>query len=123
MATSIASAAIFAAPAEIVAPVEASFSAAHVRIANPAIPAATNDRRRIWLWSFLAVVAASQLYFFRELLAAFALFSVAFAVVAFMVASLYMLIKSGELVFARLANLRQPALQMSRVPRDSRKLA
>lgn len=33
----------------------------------------TNDTRRTWLWWILALVAVSQLYFVRELVAAFAL--------------------------------------------------
>jgi predicted membrane protein len=70
---------------------------------------AASDRRRTWLWWFLAVVAASQLYFFRELLAAFAIFTIAFAAVACVAVSLYMLIKCGELALARFSAFRHPA--------------
>ena len=74
-----------------------------------------NDTRRSWLWWFLAIVIASQVYFVRELVAAFALFAIAFVAIAFVVASLYMLQKSWELAKARLAALRQPVMNMARV--------
>jgi len=73
------------------------------------------DTRRSWLWWFLAIVVASQVYFVRELLAAFALFAIAFVAIAFVVASLYMLQKSWELAVVRLAALRQPVMNMARV--------
>jgi len=76
----------------------------------------TNDTRRGWLWWFLALVAASQLYFVRELVAALALFAVVFAAIAFAVASLYMLMKVSGLALSRLAALRQPAISISAVP-------
>lgn len=66
------------------------------------------DGRRTWLWWFLAIVAASQLYFFRELLAAFVIFALAFAAVTLVVVSLYMLVKCGELALARFSALRHP---------------
>ncbi len=71
--------------------------------------ATTGDRRRKWLWWLLAIVAASQLYFFRELLAAFAIFATAFVAATFVVVSLYMLVKCGELALARCSALRHPA--------------
>jgi hypothetical protein len=74
-----------------------------------------NDTRRSWLWWFLAIVVASQVYFVRELVAAFALFAIAFVAIAFVVASLYMLQKSLELAVTRLAALRQPVMNMARV--------
>ena len=73
------------------------------------------DTRRSWLWWFLAIVAASQLYFVRELVAAFALFAIAFVAIAFVVASLYMLQKSWELAVARLVALRHPVINLARV--------
>ena len=73
------------------------------------------DIGRIWLWGFLAVIALAQLYVVRELLAAFALFALGFAALAFVVASLYMLQKSWELAIARLAALRQPVINMASV--------
>ena len=73
------------------------------------------DNGRIWLWGFLAVMALAQLYVVRELLAAFALFALGFAALAFVVASLYMLQKSWELAVARLAALRHPVISIARV--------
>lgn len=92
--------------------------------AEPAASALLNDRRRSWLWWFLAVVAVSQLYFVRELVGAYALFVLAFAVIAAIVVTLYMLYQVGELAFARIAALRNPALSVSPVvPHDARKPA
>jgi hypothetical protein len=78
------------------------------------------DHRRRWLWIFLAVLGASQLYFVRELVAAFALFALAFVAIAAVVITLYMLQKSWELAVARVAALRQPVLQVSPVTHDSK---
>ena len=51
------------------------------------------DKSRKWMWWFLAIVAATQLYFVQELLAAFALFAVVFAVIAGLVTGGYLLHK------------------------------
>ncbi len=116
VATSIASPAILvAASAKTAVPPAAAAIASPVHSAIDATPATSNDRRRSWLWSFLAVVAASQLYFFRELLAAFAIFAIAFAVVALVVVSFYMLVKCGEVAVARLAQFREPTMQVNRL--------
>ncbi|MGB7281441.1 MAG: hypothetical protein WBE13_04190 [Candidatus Acidiferrum sp.] len=132
MATSIASPANFAAPAEIFAPKNSITPAKKVLSTgvaistaplNSATPASSNDSRRAWLWSFLALIAASQLYFFRELVAAFALFAIAFVAIAFLVAGIYMLFKCGELALTRLARLRTRVLQISPLPKDSQKPA
>jgi hypothetical protein len=82
-----------------------------------------NDTRRAWLWWFLVIVAASQLYFVRELVAAFALFAIVFAAMAFVVVSLYMLARVSGLALSRLAELRQPTINMSAVPSEQRKAA
>jgi hypothetical protein len=82
---------------------------------NIATQASSNDNRRVWLWAFLVVLVLSQLYFVRELLAAFAIFAIGFAVIAFLVVTLYMLQKSCELAFARLAALRQPVMTIASV--------
>lgn len=82
---------------------------------NIATQASSNDNRRVWLWSFLVVLVLSQLYFVRELLAAFVIFAIGFAVIAFLVVTLYMLQKSCELALARLATLRQPVMTIARV--------
>ena len=56
------------------------------------------------MWWFLGVVLALQLYFVRELLAAFALFALGFAAIAFVVVSLYMLQKVWEVGVQRVAD-------------------
>jgi len=81
------------------------------------------DTGRNWLWGFLAVIALAQLYAVRELLAAFAIFTLGFAALAFVVASLYMLQKSWELAVSRLAALRHPVMSMASVNRETQKTA
>ena len=63
----------------------------------------TKDTRRKWMWLFLGVVAAMQLYFVRELLAAFALFALGFVGIAICLGSLYLVQKGWESGVARLA--------------------
>jgi len=77
---------------------------------NIAMPANSNDNRRGWLWGFLSALALSQLYFVRELLAAFAIFAIGFVLIASMVVMLYMLQKSFEVAVARLAAVRRPVV-------------
>jgi hypothetical protein len=72
------------------------------------------DKGRKWMWWFLAVVAAFQLYFVRELLAAFALFAAVFIAIGAVIASLYMLQKSWEVVVARLAASAHPVILSAR---------
>jgi len=72
------------------------------------------DNSRKWMWWFLAVVVALQLYFVWELLAAFALFALGFAAVAFVIASLYMLQKGWEVAVARVADSTHPVVNMAR---------
>jgi len=55
-----------------------------------------------------------QLYFVWELLAAFALFALGFAAIAFVVASLYMLQKGWEVAVARVADSNHPVVNMAR---------
>src|SRR5260370_41803064 len=51
----------------------------------------TKDSSRKWMWWFLAVVLAMQLYFVRQLLAAFALFVLVCAAIAFVLGTVNML--------------------------------
>jgi len=60
------------------------------------------DSRRKWLWWFLGGIAALQLYFVRELLAAFALFILGFAALAVCIVALYMVHKLWEAGVMRL---------------------
>ncbi len=72
------------------------------------------DKSRKWMWWFLGIVVAFQLYFVRELLAAFALFAVAFGVIAGLIAGLYMLQKGWEVAVARLAESAHPVVLFAR---------
>ena len=81
------------------------------------------DNGRKWLWIFLAVLVMSQLYFVRELLAVLALFAVVFAMIALVVAGLYTLQNCWKLAVARLAELRQPVMNMASVSRENQKAA
>jgi hypothetical protein len=72
------------------------------------------DGGRKWMWLLLAGVAALQLYAVRELLAAFALFVLAFAAIAVFVFSLYALHKTWEAGVARMAASRHPFFLVAR---------
>ena len=72
------------------------------------------DSKRKWMWWFLGVVLALQLYFVRELVAAFALFALGFAAIAFVVMSLYMLQKVWEAGVQRVADSQHPVVDMAR---------
>jgi hypothetical protein len=74
----------------------------------------TKDSNRKWMWWFLGVVIALQLYFVRELVAAFALFALGFAAIAFVVMSLYMLQKAWEAGVQRVADSQNPVVDMAR---------
>lgn len=56
----------------------------------------TKDTLRKWMWIFLGIAASLQLYFVRELLAAFAIFVLGFAVIAAVIATFYMFQKVWE---------------------------
>lgn len=72
------------------------------------------DKSRKWMWWFLGVVLALQLYFVRELLAAFALFVLGFAAIALVVVSVYMLQKVWEAGVQRVADSQHPMMNMAR---------
>jgi predicted membrane protein len=74
----------------------------------------TKDSNRKWMWWFLGVVLALQLYFVRELLAAFAIFAIGFAAIAFVVVSLYMMQKVWEAGVQRVADSQHPVVDMAR---------
>jgi hypothetical protein len=59
------------------------------------------DSSRKWMWWFLAIVGAMQLYFVQELLAAFALFAAAFAVIGMVVAGGFLLHKGWAFAVER----------------------
>ena len=61
------------------------------------------DSLRKWFWWFLGGIAALQLYFVRELLAAFALFALGFIAIGLCLATLYFVQKGWEAGVSRLA--------------------
>jgi hypothetical protein len=74
----------------------------------------TKDKSRKWMWWFLAVLVALQLYFVRELLAAFALFAMGFAAIAFVVVSVYALQKGWEITVRKVAESGRPVVAVAR---------
>lgn len=74
----------------------------------------TQDKSRKWMWWFLAIGVALQLYFVRELLAAFALFAAGFALIALAIVGVYMLQKAWEVGVARAVQSQSPAMSMAR---------
>ena len=68
------------------------------------------DKGRKWIWIFLGVIAAMQLYFVRELLAAFAIFMLGFSVIALAIASLYLVQKTWEAGVTGLAASQHPVM-------------
>jgi hypothetical protein len=74
----------------------------------------SNDKGRKWMWMFLAALVSLQIYFVWELLAVFALFAVGFAVIAFVVGSLYMLHRGWALAVDRIADSQHPIMVATR---------
>lgn len=74
----------------------------------------TKDKGRKWMWWFLGVLGVFQLYFVRELVAAFALFAIGFAAVAMLVASVFMLHKVWEAGLVRVAQNSGPVVSVAR---------
>ena len=61
----------------------------------------TRDRGRKWMWCFVGALVTLPFYFVRELIAAFALFAIGFAAIAFVIVTLYLPQKGSELAVAR----------------------
>ena len=78
-----------------------------------ATTAKTKDEGRKWMWWFLAVLGALQLYFVRELIAAFALFAAGFAAIAMVLAAGYTAKLGWEYAVARLAGSGQHAVSVA----------
>jgi uncharacterized membrane protein len=74
----------------------------------------TKDKRRKWMWMFLGALAALQIYFVQELVAAFALFALGFAAIALAFGSLYMLHKVWAVAVERVADSRHPVMVAAR---------
>jgi hypothetical protein len=72
------------------------------------------DNLRKWMWLFLLVIAALQVYAIRELLAAFAIFLLGFIAIAMCVGSVYFLHKTWEAGIGRLMASRHPMVLAAR---------
>ena len=72
------------------------------------------DKGRKWMWSFLGAVMAFQVYFVRELLAAFALFAMGFAVIAALFTCFYLFQRAWEAGLARAQQHSAPLLNVAR---------
>jgi len=70
----------------------------------------SKDKDRKWMWRLLGVIAALQLYFVRELLAAFALFALGFLAIAGVIISLYALQRVWAVTVDRVADSRHPVM-------------
>jgi len=70
----------------------------------------SKDKSRKWMWWFLGTVIALQLYFVRELIAAFALFALAFAVIGGFIGVLYLLQKAWSTAVVRVADSQHRAI-------------
>jgi uncharacterized membrane protein len=66
------------------------------------------------MWMFLGALAALQIYFVQELVAAFALFALGFAAIALAFGSLYMLHKVWAVAVERVADSRHPVMVAAR---------
>jgi uncharacterized membrane protein YhaH (DUF805 family) len=77
------------------------------------------DNSRKWMWWLLGSIAALQLYFVRELLAAFALFVMGFLAVSAGVISLYMLHRVWAVTVDRVADSQHPVIVAVRHGMDS----
>lgn len=70
----------------------------------------TTDKSRKWMWWFLGAIGAMQLYFVRELLAAFALFVLGFGALAFVIAAVHMLYSGWAVAVERVAESKHPVV-------------
>ncbi len=68
------------------------------------------DRNRKWMWWVLGTIGALQVYFVQELLAAFALFAMAFLAIAGVVVSLYTMHRVWAVTVDRIADSQHPVL-------------
>jgi uncharacterized membrane protein YhaH (DUF805 family) len=72
------------------------------------------DKSRKWMWWLLGIIAAMQVYFVQELVAAFVLFALGFAAIALVIGGLYMLHRTWALAVERLADSQHPAMVAAR---------
>jgi hypothetical protein len=74
----------------------------------------TSDKSRKWMWWFLGAIGAMQLYFVRELLAAFALFVLGFGVIAAVISALYMLHSGWAVAVEKVAESGHPVVSYAK---------
>lgn len=74
----------------------------------------SKDKSRKWMWWFLGIVVALQLYFVRELIAAFALFVLGFAVIGSLFVGIYLLQKAWQVAVGRVADSTHPVVERAR---------
>jgi len=74
----------------------------------------SKDKSRKWMWWFLGSVIALQLYFVRELVAAFVLFALVFVVIGGFVAGLYAMQKAWKAAVVHVADSSHPAVNALR---------
>jgi hypothetical protein len=77
------------------------------------VPKKSKDSYRIWMWWFLAAVAASQLYIFWELLAALTLFFMASVPIALLIAGFCVARSGWVMASARFAELDSPRVNLA----------
>src|SRR5215469_4854654 len=68
------------------------------------------DKDRKWMWWLLGSIAALQVYFVQELLAAFALFAMAFLAIAAAVVGLYTMHRAWAFTVDRVADSQHPSM-------------
>jgi uncharacterized membrane protein YhaH (DUF805 family) len=78
------------------------------------VKAKKRDKDRKWMWWVLGTIAALQLYFVQELLAAFALFAMAFLAITGVVISLYTLHRIWAVTVDRIADSQHPVMVAAR---------
>ena len=77
------------------------------------------DKSRKWMWWVLGTIAALQVYFVQELLAAFALFVMAFLAIAGIIVGLYTMHRVWAATVDRVADSRHPVIVAVRHGMDS----
>jgi uncharacterized MAPEG superfamily protein len=74
-----------------------------------------NEKKaRKWMWAGLLALAALQMYFVQELLAALILFAVAFFIIAIVTLGLYLVDIAGQRGFSWVGQHSRPAFQLAR---------
>ena len=76
------------------------------------MPTKAKDTNRAWLWWFLAILVGAQVYVVQELAAVLALFTLGFAAIAALAASLYVVQKGWRLAAIRIAEINIPFMKM-----------